>query len=348
MDTPQRLGTPGLFINQMPRKTRYLRPERPIQSPQEFYEWFSTIEHSVAHSQEAHYRHHLATAEYHLDTCDELIENVDSVRRNVDEMLDGWRTVESGGRSLKDACEQLLDERVWSFPFTIPLMFLSFMQDRLIKLAEDIGARLEYFQELEHATRMLNHPGESLVLQANFLEMVERVDICIDFLRAHVRISSILRAPTYEYCQRYYREADVYLLRFQQCLTRAMTLIKMYFVGSLKALTSDIIKRIPDKEISSTAQLHLLYTRFQSVAAQVAPLIGELERRTRAHPEELAALLAECHSAYFNTRKSLLVGKLAEEIKGLDPTRADLVELVSAAVLYFSHCADQVQDASWL
>jgi hypothetical protein len=33
---------------------------------------------------------------------------------------------------------------------------------------------------------MLNHPGESLVLQADFLDMVERVDVCIEFLRAHV------------------------------------------------------------------------------------------------------------------------------------------------------------------
>lgn len=49
-----------------------------------------------------------------------------------------------------------------------------------------IDERLEYFQELEQATRMLNHPGESLVLQTDFLYMVERVDICIDYLKSHV------------------------------------------------------------------------------------------------------------------------------------------------------------------
>ena len=53
-------------------------------------------------------------------------------------------------------------------------------------MTDSIGTRLEYFQELEHATRMLNHPGESLVLQTDFLYMVERVDICIDYLKAHV------------------------------------------------------------------------------------------------------------------------------------------------------------------
>ena len=59
-------------------------------------------------------------------------------------------------------------------------------QDKLLDVTDAIGARLEYFQELEHATRMLNHPGESLVLQSDFLYMVERVDVCIDFLRSHV------------------------------------------------------------------------------------------------------------------------------------------------------------------
>jgi conserved oligomeric Golgi complex subunit 3 len=65
------------------------------------------------------------------------------------------------------------------------------VQDGLVELIDDIGGHLEYFQELEQATRMLNHPGESLIFEADFLYMVERVDICIDFLKGHVRIRSI-------------------------------------------------------------------------------------------------------------------------------------------------------------
>ena len=125
-----------------------------------------------------------------------------------------------------------------------------------------------------------------------------------------------------------------------------MTLIKMYFVGSLRALSADVLKRLSEKvflsplshrnwltimlqDVSSTAQMHLLYTRFRSVSSQLLPLLAELERRADAHPQELSALLAECRAAYFSTRKSLLVSRLAEEIKGLDPTRTELVELVS-------------------
>jgi len=75
--------------------------------------------------------------------------------------------------------------------------------------------------------------------------------------------------------------------------------------------------------------MHLLYSKFQSVSRQLAPLLSELERRATAHPEELAALLNECHASYFATRKALVTTKLMEEIRGLDPARSELVELVS-------------------
>lgn len=77
--------------------------------------------------------------------------------------------------------------------------------------------------------------------------------------------------------------------------------------------------------------MHLLYTRFYTVSAQLSPLLAELELRASAHPEELSALLSECHSAYFAARKGLLIGRLLEDIRGLDPTRTELVELVHVA-----------------
>lgn len=107
-----------------------------------------------------------------------------------------------------------------------------------------------------------------------------------------------------------------------------MTLIKIYFTSALRALSTDIAKRMSEKDISQTAQMHLLYTRFRSISSRVGPLLAELERRASAHPEQLMSLLAECHASYFSARKSLVASKVSEEIKGLDPGGADLVELV--------------------
>jgi hypothetical protein len=243
--------------------------------------------------------------------CDRLVSRIDQVDAEVSGMMDAWKSVEEGGKSLQDASQKLLDER-----------------DRLVELQGAIGTTLEYFLELEHATRLLNHPGESLVLQTDFLYMVERVDICIEFLKSH----------------RNYKEAEIYLLRFQQCMTRAMTLIKMYFVGSLRALTQDVSRRLFEQDVSDTAQMHLLYTRFTTVSGQVSPLLGELERRARVHPDELGSLLSECHAAYFSARKNLLVSRLTEQIRGLDPTRTELVELTRAGCTYLKQiCTEEFE-----
>ncbi|KAJ7592675.1 Sec34-like family-domain-containing protein [Mycena floridula] len=286
-----------------------LHPKQPVQTPEQFYDWFALIDRSVAHSQEAHFRAHVASVAEHLDTCDKLIQTVHDVDREVDDMLEGWRGVEEGGKNLKDACERLLEER-----------------DRLLELTDEIGDRLDCFNKLDDATRLLNHPGDSLVLHDDFLTMVQTVSDCIEYLKDH----------------RHFREAEVYLLRFRQCMTRAMTLIKMFFLGSLRALSIDIQKRLSEKDVSRTAQMHLLYTRFRSTSSQLSPLLRELEHRAQAHPDELDALLSECHSAYFSARKSLISGPLNEEIRGLDPSRTELVELTRAGCSYLKQlCTDE-------
>jgi len=44
--------------------------------------------------------------------CDSVLERVELLEREVTDMLEGWRGVEEGGKSLKDACERLLVEKV--------------------------------------------------------------------------------------------------------------------------------------------------------------------------------------------------------------------------------------------
>lgn len=255
------------------------------------------IDRSVAHSQESHFRAYVASVAEYLDVCDALLARVSEVEVEVETMGECWWSVEEGGRSLKEACERVLLER-----------------DQLLQLTDAIGGYLEYFTELESATRMLNHPGEDLLFSPDFLSTVSKIDTCIEFLRA----------------RRHFKESEVYLLRFHQCLVRSMTLVKMNFVNSLRTLTADTAKKLGDKSatLSQTAVMHLLYTRFGTMAGKVKPLLGEMERRARKYPDELGSLLAECVSAYFSVRKALLVPKVLEEIRGLDPARSELVELV--------------------
>lgn len=118
-----RPSTPVLAITRAPA-SHALDPKQPIQTPQQFYDWFAQIDRSVAHSQEAHFRAHVAMVTGHLDTTEMLLQHVNEVEREVDGMLEGWRTVEQSGRSIKDACERLLQERVRHVYYFHPAIFI--------------------------------------------------------------------------------------------------------------------------------------------------------------------------------------------------------------------------------
>ncbi|ELU42637.1 COG3 protein [Rhizoctonia solani AG-1 IA] len=240
-----------------------LHPQVPLETPQQFHDWFALIDRSITYSQESHFRSHLQNVEAQLVSCDNLLDRVHGASDDLTLLHNDWQSVEDRGESLKGAAQRLLEER-----------------DRLIKVTDAIGARLEYFQELEYATRMLNHPGEALVLQTDFLLMVERVDVCLEYMKTH--------------------------------------------------------------DISSTAAHHLLYTKFQSLVPSISPLVMELENRAISHPDQLESLLSECHTAYFSVRRALLVPRVTEEIRGLQPGQSELIELTRVGCTYLKQvCTEE-------
>lgn len=103
---------------------------------------------------------------------------------------------------------------------------------------------------------MLNYPGDNLVLSEGFLSMVERLDGCLQYLRANVSpsIYVIAHRLTRRRIQQDFKDADVYLIRYQQCMTRSMTLIKMYFVNAVRALGGEVYKKINDRVSSPTTK----------------------------------------------------------------------------------------------
>lgn len=143
--------------------------------------------------------------------------------------------------------------------------------------------------------------------------------------------------------QRDYRDAELYSIRFQQCLTRAMTLIKMHFLSVLNAVAVEVGQRIDaatstgaggkpgPTDLSETALNALLYAKFSSIDQTTRDLLNELEKRAVASPEEYGNLLQECFAAWFGARTQLLSPHLNEEVRRMGPQTTELVKLVSAS-----------------
>lgn len=118
------------------------------------------------------YRDQLTVTERHLDG---LIEDANATLKLLTSLSNSFGSVEAQTSTFQSQCEELLQE-----------------QRRLEVLADEVGTDLHYYAYLDNATRRLNAPGASrLVDDASFGEMVENIDACIVFMENHVRVRSI-------------------------------------------------------------------------------------------------------------------------------------------------------------
>lgn len=119
------------------------------------------------------YRDQLTLTERHLDG---LVDDANATLKLLTTLSNSFKSVESQTSSFQSQCEDLLRE-----------------QKRLEKLADDVGTDLHYYAFLDTATRRLNAPGASrLVDDDAFSEMVENIDACIVFMNKHVSLSDRL------------------------------------------------------------------------------------------------------------------------------------------------------------
>lgn len=101
-----------------PRATTYASATEPldildpIETTQQFHDWFARVEQSMEREQEEIYRNHLAELEDHIDSCDVVLEQLDDSRGLLSEMEANYRFVEDNSRALQLACENMLDEQV--------------------------------------------------------------------------------------------------------------------------------------------------------------------------------------------------------------------------------------------
>jgi hypothetical protein len=133
-------------------------------------------------------------------------------------------------------------------------------------------------------------------------------------------------------------------MRYRQCLTRGLTLIKLYFVEALRQIQSDIREKISsnDGSLAPNIQLTLFYVKFKSLSTKTRHLIAEIEARCPSH-REYFSLLEDCIETMASIRKSLMADYISTNIKEnhSDPS---LVAFASKGMTYMLRvCSDEYQ-----
>lgn len=105
-------------------------------------------------------------------------------------------------------------------------------QDHLHNLSSSLSLRLSYFDILQPSTTLLSSPSMSLVTSPDFLHMLDRLDVALAFIRAHP----------------HFRDSNLYKMRFEGCLIRAGTLIKMWVMRKVREIGADVSVAIKEKK----------------------------------------------------------------------------------------------------
>ncbi|KAJ3231513.1 hypothetical protein HDU78_007700 [Chytriomyces hyalinus] len=279
-----------------------------VSNTADFLSWFSVLESSMEQDHQLAYSAHLGSLNARLQHCDSLIATVDAIDALISQQKMSFDFVEARTEALKRECENLLKE-----------------QQALETLSQDVEDRLIKFNVLEPAVRLFNGTGvDGVVMDNEFIPMLARLDDSLLFVESH----------------KSYKDADLYRIKFRQCITRGLSLIKMHFVTSMRALGDDIARVLGERENPAAAppqslQAALLYAKFKTAAdeASLRGLVAEIEARIPSHTEYYG-LLGECLHAFFTVRKSLISSTVNNAMEAICQENADMLQVAKNGAAY--------------
>ncbi|CAO1636452.1 unnamed protein product [Parajaminaea phylloscopi] len=151
-----------------------------------------------------------------LEWTNSLLDQLEKARINVAELKAGSRAIEETSEELRDESEQRGGK-----------------MDSLARLVSDLEGYLSYYSLLPTATAFLSEPNLSrVVLSDRFAFTLAQCDVGLTFIKAHP----------------HFRDAAIYRLRFEHCITRAGDLARLWTCGKIKELTSDAHSRLKERE----------------------------------------------------------------------------------------------------
>ncbi|XP_032646273.1 conserved oligomeric Golgi complex subunit 3 isoform X3 [Chelonoidis abingdonii] len=225
--------------------------------------------------------------------------------------------------------------------------YLSGFQEQCDAILNDVNSALQHLESLQKQylfvstkTGTLHEACEQLLkeqklssptLSVNsegFIPMLAKLDDCITYISSHPN----------------FKDYPVYLVKFKQCLSKAMHLMKTYTVNTLQNLTSQLIKRDPSSVPNSDNAFTLFYVKFRAAAPKVRTLIEQIEQRAEKMPE-YQQLLSEIHQCYLAQREHLLGPSIANTVTELtSQNNRDHCALVRSGCAFMVHvCQDEHQ-----
>lgn len=181
-------------------------------------------------------------------TCDNLLSKTDETLEILDGLQSSFAAIEQQTSAFQESCSSLVSQ-----------------QARLQSLADSVATNLQPFTELEPITRVLARPGSDFVKTPSFRDMLVKLDRCLEWMNdpAHAAFPDV----------------ETYAPKFRHCMTRALTLIRNYYVSSVREVAEEVVAKMKERKMTENTPSALLYAKFRVNAPFMRDLIGEIESR---------------------------------------------------------------------
>jgi hypothetical protein len=256
--------------------------DEPIETAQQFFTFYQRVKEAQSEKEESKYRACVEQLGVYQGHCDRVLKGVSLTLEQLEEMQRQHMTVSTKTNALHEACDQLLQD-----------------QTKLVNVAESIGSKLAYFDDVEALSQKLNSSTFS-VLDPSFVPRLTRLDECIAFLASH---------PAF-------KELSIYQARFQQCLLRALSLIRVHVTNQLKTIAQEVLPAKDSVVHHTDSAFSLFYGKFRTVAPRIKSLMEQVEHRCR-FDHGYMSLLQDCQQCYVAQRLQLLIPTVTVTMQAL-------------------------------
>lgn len=227
-----------------------------------------------------------------LQRCSLRLKNLQEKREKCEQILkelgEKYNSVTDKTSSLHEACDRMMSE-----------------QTQLATANESISASLHYYQQYDWLLKKLATPKLSLT-GTLFTQILSTIHECISYLHAHPEQS----------------EAEQYIHKYEQCLSRSLTAIKAGVLADLESCRQDVLYRQSRFSTPSNSQdgsgrpgilscvdnddtFALLYGIFGVKASAIRNAFQQAFQFFATYPE-YQTIVSECEQEYFSIRNQLL------------------------------------------
>ena len=278
---------------------------------QQYLQWLTLVEESVAAEQSAPYQLFIHQLQSLLDMLTEVSGQAGDSLELLETLSDQYCSVSDKTVSLHEACQHLLEE-----------------QTHLAELDKQLTERLTVFTSADKVAHKLTSPTLSVHTET-FLPLLSTIDTNIIYLLQHSN----------------YRDSPAYLTKYRASLSRALDMMRSYCKRVLDTATAGAKQQESSDE--SSAAFTLFYGKFRAAAPKLRHFIHEIESRVERRDQlpEYSSLLSDVQGNYFNCRLELLGSSVRGAVAQLVTVHTrDHTGLLRAGCAFLLHvCDDEYQ-----